>query len=323
MRTIHDLTSCRHLTDAPARSYQTAPSQVTQLLQQAAKNRAGGTRTDGTTGQTPGNISVGRPTTTSAASQRTGDSASISAAGRRALKEKLSALEHAGQTTQIQTLPSLHAGAIGVQNDFEKLLSELGGGAMGDFMTGDYSQEDVNALKAAFGETKGKKNDTFDTYVNQMASAYQLMKERIEQKYAAEDRQKEFYSAEDGTMQELTREKELEMLERAYTNHSTFMAASTEIWNQLQDFQVQIVPQHTSNNASQAKPAPAASADKREKGTIRTKAFEAFMSAIGHDNLRLLSRTPQGQNSLKLNLNISQEERKALNQIWDYYAGRK
>ena len=33
-----------------------------------------------------------------------------------------------------------------------------------------------------------------------------------------------------------TKEKELEMLDKAYVNHSTFMATSIEIWSVLQDF---------------------------------------------------------------------------------------
>ena len=53
---------------------------------------------------------------------------------------------------------------------------------------------------------------TFDSFVNKMAYAYQLMKDRIEEKYAASDRQKQYYTAADGSAQDLTKEKELEML---------------------------------------------------------------------------------------------------------------
>ena len=46
-------------------------------------------------------------------------------------------------------------------------------------------QADVDALKVRFEEKEGVKTDTFDSYVNKMAFAYQLLKDRIEEKYAA------------------------------------------------------------------------------------------------------------------------------------------
>lgn len=39
----------------------------------------------------------------------------------------------------------------------------------------------------------------------------------------------------------MTKEKELEMLDNAYETHSRFMATSTQIWNEMQDFKVQKV----------------------------------------------------------------------------------
>ena len=48
-----------------------------------------------------------------------------------------------------------------------------------EFVTKDYPQEDVDALKARFEEKEGAKTDTFDSYVNKMASACQLLKDRI------------------------------------------------------------------------------------------------------------------------------------------------
>jgi len=44
-----------------------------------------------------------------------------------------------------------------------------------------------------------------------------------------------------GKIEELTKEKELDMLNQAYENHSNFMATSTEIWSELQDFTPSVV----------------------------------------------------------------------------------
>ena len=38
---------------------------------------------------------------------------------------------------------------------------------------------------------------------------------------------------ESGKIEELTKEKELDMLNQAYENHSNFMATSTEIWSEM------------------------------------------------------------------------------------------
>ena len=42
------------------------------------------------------------------------------------------------------------------------------------------------------------------------------LKDRIEEKYAASDGRKEYYTAQDGSIQELTKEKELEMLDKVF-----------------------------------------------------------------------------------------------------------
>ena len=65
--------------------------------------------------------------------------------------------------------------------------------------------------------------------MNKMASAYQLLKDRIEDKYTASGGGKEYYTAEDGSTQELTKEKELEMLDKVYETHSRFMATNMQI----------------------------------------------------------------------------------------------
>ena len=121
------------------------------------------------------------------------DSVDISDEGLNALKEKMSTIGHIGQAGDIKELASLSSGTYGIINDFEKIISELDGG---------------------FEKENGTKTNTFYSYVNKMAAAYQLMKEGIEEKYTVSDKQKEYYTADDGSMQELTKEMELEMLEK-------------------------------------------------------------------------------------------------------------
>lgn len=134
----------------------------------------------------------------------------------------MSAAKRMEPSGDIGKLSPISSGAYGMMNDFEKIMSELGGGSVSDeFVTKDYSQADVDALKARFEETEGAKTDTFDSYVNKMASAYQLLKDRIEDKYAASGDRKEYYTAEDGSTQELTKEKELEMLDKAYETYES------------------------------------------------------------------------------------------------------
>lgn len=65
-----------------------------------------------------------------------------------------------------------------------------------EFVTKDYSQVEVDVLKEKFEVKEGAKTDTFDSYVNKMAFAYQLMKDRIEEKYATSGGGKEYYTSE-------------------------------------------------------------------------------------------------------------------------------
>ncbi len=253
----------------------------------------------------------------SSANKRQGDSVDISEKGRNALQEKVSAMKRLGQIEDTKKLSSLNSGSYGMMNNFEKVMSELGGGSVSDeFVTKDYSQADVDALKARFEETEGVKTDTFDSYVNKMASAYQLMKDRIEEKYAASDRQKEYYVAADGSTQELTKEKELEMLDNAYETHSRFMATSTQIWSELQDFKVQTV-YHSSGAKTET------SSTKEQNIGVKEQAYNAFMSAISTENSRLLEQKTGSLNYVRLNLGISSSARNVLNGIWDYYANMK
>lgn len=252
-----------------------------------------------------------------AADQQQGDSVDISGEGRRALMEEMSAVRRMKQTGDIGKLSPVTEGGSGIFNDFEKVMSELGGGSVSDnLVTKDYSQAGVDALKVRFEKEEGTKTDSFDRYANKMAAAYQLMKGRIEEKYAASGRQKEYYTAADGSMQELTKEKEMEMLDNAYETHSRLMAVNTQIWSELQDFKVQI--DYHSGGAKKEEPA----AEKQDAG-IREQAYSALMSAISGENSGLLKQKTGSLNHFRLNLGIPSSARDFLNSIWDYHANLK
>ena len=280
-----------NLQRTPSYSYRVDVDRIKQRLQQADKN--------------------------SVSNQRQSDSVDISEKGRMALREKMSATGKTGQNEDITKLSPMNFGSSGIMNDFEKIMSELGGGAVSnDFVSKDYSQESVDVLKAKFEKEEGTKTDTFDSYVNKMASAYQLMKDRIEEKYAATDRQKEYYIAADGSTQELTKEKELEMLDHAYETHSKLMATSTQIWSELQDFKVQI-NYHSSNSETEK------TETKNQNAGVKEQAYKAFMSAISKENGGMLKQKTGSLNHFRLNLGVSSSARNVLNGIWDYYANLK
>lgn len=222
----------------------------------------------------------------------------------------MSAAKRMEPSGDIGKLSPINSGAYGMMNDFEKVMSELGGGSVSDeFVTKDYSQEDVDALKARFEETEGAKTDTFDSYVNKMASAYQLLKDRIEEKYAASGGGKEYYTAEDGSTQELTKEKEMEMLDKAYETHSRFMATNTQIWSELQGFKAQTV-YHSGGS-------------EKEAAVVKEQAYRAFMGAVSEKNGGRLKQEKGSLSQFRLDLGISPSARNALNGIWDYYANLK
>lgn len=211
------------------------------------------------------------------------DTLDISKAGREALANKMSALGGIGKNAEIRRLSSVSSQSM--INNFEKAVSLE-------------KAEDV-------------KSNTFDEHINQMVSAYDSMKRHIEEKYADMGREQQYYVADDGSIQELTKEKELEMLDNAYAKHSEFMAATTEIWSSLQDFKSQIA--YHANNGTKEQ---AASADNTKKGEIKKQAYQAFMSAVNDENRQWLLQEKEG---FQLNLAISVSVRKELNGIWDYY----
>ena len=145
------------------------------------------------------------------------------------------------------------------------------------------------------------------------------MKNSIEEKYAKEDHKTEYYIAESGKIEELTKEKELDMLNRAYESHSTLMAASTEIWQGLQDFTPTV--QYSKGGSGQAVSDQSASA--KTNGAVKSAAYQAFMSAISPDNQKLSQQFSGNWKDLRFNLNVSGTDRKMLNSIWDHYANQK
>ena len=166
----------------------------------------------------------------------------------------------------------------------------------------------------------------FENEVNRMATAYNKMKNSIEEKYAAQDYEQEDYVTESGKIEELTKEKELDMLNQAYENHSNFMATSTEIWSELQDFTPSVVyhkgSEQTANeqNIGENQENTARS---KENGVIQNSAYQAFLSAIQSDNQKLSQQYLGDWKDLRLNLNVSDGNRKMLNGIWDYYANKR
>lgn len=277
-----------NLQKTPSYSYQADAGRIKQRLQHANKN--------------------------SVSNHRQSDSVDISKKGRMALREKMSAIGRMEQNEDIAKLSSMN---FGIMNDFEKIMSELGSGSVSDdFVTRDYSQASVDALKTRFENEEGTKTDSFDRYANKMAAAYQLLQDRIEEKYAASDRQKEYDTAADGSMQEMTKEKELEMLDHAYETHSRFMAASTQIWNELQDFKVQITYHSGNTNAE-------TDAAENQDTDVKEQAYRAFMSAVSEENRGLLKQKTGSLNHLRLNLGISSSARDVLNNIWNDYANIK
>lgn len=145
--------------------------------------------------------------------------------------------------------------------------------------------------KAAMAETREKvTSGNFDRHVDKMMSAYQKMKNAIEEKYTDADEDKN---------------KQLELLDKAYENHSKLMAGFTETMYDLRDFTSQITYYSNKNAIDQkvqTKPEKPVFADKWKKGEIWNQAYSAFLSSIDKSG-------------------AASQERTELNRIWDYYTG--
>ncbi len=254
-----------------------------------------------------------------------GDRAVISEEGKRALEASMEEVEKQRNIDRIRHLSSVSS--YGYKSDFEKALSDLGQGSISDeYLTGNYEKE-ISNIASKFEKEEGEKTDSFDRHVNKTVSVFNMMRDKIEAKYADSQRKVEYYVADSGEIEELTREKELEMLEEAYANHSTFMATSTEIWADLQDFTPSIV-YHKVNKQSDEELSVNESGkeeviERSEKGQIKDMVSKAFLSAISDENRISLSQYESSLNHYKLKLGISAVERERLNGIWDFYANKE
>ncbi len=252
------------------------------------------------------------------------DRAIISEEGKKALEDRMAEVEKQRNIDGVRHLSSVSS--YGYKSDFEKALSDLGQGSISDeYLTGDYKKE-ISDIASKFEKEEDEKTDSFDSHVNKAVSVYHMMRDKIEAKYVDSQRKVEYYVADNGEIEELTKEKELEMLDEAYANHSTFMATSTEIWAALQDFTPMVtyhkgdtqVDGEQSANTSQKK----ASTEDGEKGKITDIVSQAFMSAISEANESALVEHHGSLNHFKLDLGISTSARDMLNGIWDYYANK-
>lgn len=244
------------------------------------------------------------------------DGAVISEEGKRALENKMSVFSQQRSMDRVRQLAAINS--YGYMSDYEKALSDLGkGNISGEYMTGSYEKE-VADIATKFETEEGKKTDSFDRHVNKMVSVYNLMREKIEEKYSNSEKETEYYVADNGEIEELTKEKEIAMLDKAYANHSTFMASSTEIWADLQDYTPTVVYHKEGNEQA----IDADVAEHLEKGKIKDMVSQAFMSAVNDENRVLVAKQKGSLNHFKLNLDISTSVRNLLNGIWDYYANK-
>lgn len=166
----------------------------------------------------------------------------------------------------------------------------------------DRFESTLSELEASNGDAAIQNH--FDYHADQMSAAYEQMKNDIEAKYASDDYKPEYYIAESGRIEELTKDKELDMLKRAYESHSTLMATNTEIWAELKNFTPNTVYSHSSSASNDAQTPSKSEAETgaTQKGHIKDIAYKAFMSAISPD------------------FSISASDRSLLNSICNYYA---
>lgn len=135
--------------------------------------------------------------------------------------------------------------------------------------------EYIKAFEDALTEPqRDNPSECFSYHANKMSSVYNDMKENIISKYSEAGRETEYYVADNGNVEELTKEKELTMLDKAYENHSKLMAVSTEIWNGFID------------------------GEKAAKGEIRDLAYQAFMSAKGEKGMNISFETLDKLNNI-------------------------
>ena len=191
-------------------------------------------------------------------------------------------------------------------------------------------EKQVSQVFEKQGKTDDVKSDTFELQVNRMAAAYNKMKNNIEQKYADKEHETEYYVTDSGKTEVLTKETEMDMLDKAYESYSTFMATSTQIWSELKDFTPSVVYHKTGEQLNNKVNDNNKTVDSKDnifsngqENAIKNMAYNAVMSAIQKDNQTLINQNNEDYRKLRLNLNISNDDRKLLNDIWDYYANKK
>ncbi|MBR5596312.1 MAG: hypothetical protein IKW30_02770 [Lachnospiraceae bacterium] len=244
------------------------------------------------------------------------DVAVISEEGKKALENKMLVFSQQRSKDVVGHLSPISS--YGYMNDFEKALSDLGKeNISGEYMTGDYEKEVVD-IAIQFEIEEGKKTDSFDCHVNKTVSVYNLMREKIEEKYSDSEKETEYYVSYNGKIEELTKEIEIEMLDQVYANHSTFIATSTEIWAGLQDYTPTVI-YHKGGNKQVINDDVA---EHSEKGKIKDMVLKAFMSAVSDENRNTLEQQEGSLRHFKLDLGVSSSARNMLNGIWDFYASK-
>lgn len=216
---------------------------------------------------------------------------------------------------------------MGFYNDFNRALSVLSDKSVDPdaICTSNYSEKKISELSEHFPSEEGTRTDTFSQYANKMAAVYKVMSDSIDEKYADSNNDTKYYFADDGTIQELTRDKEHEMLDRVYRDQCEFMAASTELWNTMDPSKYYTIydkSQKKSNTEEDTTQTQSIIVDSN-KGEIKNAAYQAFMSAAGLDNMTTLFGTEGTWNHVKLDYGISESQLSDLNKIWDYLANRK
>lgn len=172
-----------------------------------------------------------------------------------------------------------------------------------------------NFEKAVSAEQRDKTaTNNFDRHVDKMVSAYTKMKREIEEKYAnmsQEQQEQIYYVTDTNGIQQLTKEKELELLDKAYEQHSMGMSAFTESLDSLRDFKPQIRYHRSGSQVEDrfidSSQTAAADGEKTKKGEIRNQAYRVFLSAIGKGDFQSDS-------------GVSASAKRELNRIWDHYA---
>ena len=201
---------------------------------------------------------------------------------------KLNSEEYKKQSssTELEKKMTQYTDTLSISKTGQKIFKHLSSVSSMDYV--NRFENKVTEVFAKEDTTQGVKADTFEQHVNRMATAYNKMKNSIEEKYAEQDYEPEYYVTESGKIEELTKEKELDMLNQAYENHSNFMATSTEIWSELQDFTPSVVyhkgSEQTANEQNIGENQEN-TAKSKEKGVIQNSAYQAFLSASsGHSH---------------------------------------